>query len=292
MKFAALLLVALSSSTAFADTIHLKNGGSLEGVVMKKDQDGVVVLLKYATVTIGSFEIEFVEPSPSPAAGILGRFADWVVCYRTLAARPWGPDLQLLPAPVIDSGAFKNVPYVLHVSDEHQFALYGDPDAPACLELGLSGTLLANESARKECLALIASFLRDPRDAATLRSLALKGERKEEDGLVFECDIEPDSRGRETWWISVSDPKALDSARVSERDLPSLTTPEAPVPPRNPTLVEKSPGKGERQEVITPLQPTPQKKSRRRSYGGGGAYWGRLLRWRGGHAVSTTPPKK
>jgi hypothetical protein len=279
------LLVLATASTAQADTIHLKNGGTLEGVVLKKDQDGVVVLLKYATVIVTSFEIESVERVAPAVAPASSRLADWQICFQALAARPWGADLHILPAPIIDSGVLKNVPYVLHVSDDYQFSLYGDPDAPACIELGVSGVLFGREAARMECLELVAAFLRDPKDVAALRSLALKGGKTEREGLIFEIDQEPDSRGRETWWISVSNPGALDAARVSEKQLESLTTAEAPQTPRNPTQVEKTQGKGERQEVITPIQPEPEKKKHRKTYGGGGHTWGRHIRWHGGHAT-------
>jgi hypothetical protein len=278
------LLLLAPFSTAWADTIHLKTGGALEGIVLKKNEDGIVLLLKYATVTLNSFEIESIEES-APAAAPSSRLMGWETCFKAFAARPWGPDLHILPAPIIDSGAFKYVPYVLHAFDDYQFALYGDPDAPACLELGISGVLLTREAVQKECLELASCFLRDPKDVDILRSLSLKGERKEVGGLVFEIDQEPDSRGRNTWWISVSDPRALDSARVSEKQLESLIAAEPPQSPRNPTLVESS-KRGERQEIITPIEPEREKRKQRKTYGGrmGGA-WGGHIRWQGGHVT-------
>jgi hypothetical protein len=289
MRTLAAFLVAFAAGAplGWADTIHLKNGGTLEGVVLKQNEDGMVVLLKYASVTINSFDVESIE-RPAPAGAAAGpRIADWVTCFHALAARPWGAELRLLPAPIMDSGDLKNVPYVIHASDNYQFVLYGDPDKPARLEVGISGSLLANEAARKECLELAASFLRESEDVSALRSLALRGEKKERTGLVFEIDQEPDSRSKETWWVSITDPKALDDARVSDRQVQSLTMADPPSTPRNPTLVEKKKGKGEAQEVITPFGTEPENphNKRKRSYGGGG-HWGRHVRWNHGHATS------
>jgi hypothetical protein len=284
---AILLAIALTASVARADVIHLKNGGTLEGVILKNDRDGMTVLLKYATVTLESFEVESIE-KPAPDALAKGpRIADWKVCFRALASRPWGPDLHPLSAPIIDSGDLKNVPYVIHASEDYQFVLYGDPDAPARVELGLSGVLLTQDQARRECVELASSFLRDLEDAKILRALDPKGGKQEREGLSFEIDQEPDSRGRETWWVSLSDGRALDAARVSDKQLATLAMSDPPPAPRNPTLVEKAKGKGETQEVISPFGTEPHNPhpKRKRSYGGGG-HWGRHVRWSHGRPVT------
>lgn len=290
-KLAIGLGLLLGSQAAWADTIHLKNGGSLEGVILKKNEDGVVVLLKYATVTIGSFEIESVEQPPAAPQSV-HRLQTWDRCFHAIVARPWASDLARIPARLIENGPFRNVPYVLHSSGDYQFALYGDPDAPASLELGLSGTLLVDTAARKECIDLMASFLRRPGDAETLRSLSLRGEKKEADGLVFEITQEPDSRGHETWWISVSDPAALDQARVTDKQLENLVKAEPAQTPSSPTLVESgSTGKGEKQETITPFGTEPDnhqnnhQRNSGRYYGGIPRMWGSHIRWTGGHAT-------
>jgi hypothetical protein len=130
---------AFLTASAWADTIHLKNGGTLEGVVLKKNEDGVLIALKYASVTVGSFEIESIERVASRSNVASSRVADWQACFQSMATRSWGPDLHPQPSPVIVDGVFKNVPYVTHASGDYQFVLYGDPEAPACLELGISG---------------------------------------------------------------------------------------------------------------------------------------------------------
>lgn len=284
--------LAVFLPSGWADVIHLKSGGTLEGVVLKKNEDGMVVLLKYATVTINSFEVESVDKGPAADPSKARRIADWQGCFQVLTAKPWAADLRLLPAPVMDGGDLKNVPYVIHASDNYQFVLFGDPDAPARVELGISGASLPLALSRKECVDLVAAFLHEPEDAEALRSLAQTGDKKERSGLVFEIDQEPDSRGRETWWVSVTDPRALDAARVSDRQIASLVSPEAPQSPRNPTLVEKAKGKGEPQEVITPFgtESDNSHQKRRRTYGGGG-HWGGHVRWNHGHATSGMSPK-
>ena len=289
LRLALSFLAALWAPAAWGDVIHLKNGGSLEGVILKNDRDGMTVQLKYATVTIGSFEVESIERPAPEARPQASRIPDWKTVFGVLASRPWGAELHPLPAPLIDSGELKNVPYVIHATDNVQFVIFGDPDAPARVELGVSGTLLTQEQARKECVDLLASVLREAEDAKVLRALDPKGERREREGLALEIDQEPDSRGRETWWVSLSDARALDAARVSPSQLSTLAVSDPPPPPRNPTLVEKPKGKGEPQEVITPFGTEPHNPpKRKRSYGGGGRYWGRHVRWHNGRPATGT----
>ncbi|HLY08441.1 MAG TPA: hypothetical protein VKW04_03945 [Planctomycetota bacterium] len=286
MKRLAVALFLLSSSAVQADTIHLKSGGSLEGVVLKRNEDGVVILLKYATVTVGSFEIESVEGSAASAPE--GRLAGWERCFRNIAGTPWGPDLQPLPARLIDSGELKNVPYLVHAAQDVQIAIYGDPDRPAAIEIGVSGTRRTLDAARKDSADLLASFLTHPEDVTALRSLPLLQGKKESEGLVFETSSEPDSRGRETWWISVLHPAALDQARVSDKDLRSMVAKDSPAPLSSPTLVAPAGGKGEPQDVITPFGTEPDKPKRRKTYGGGGRWLGHI-HWNHGHVSGTKP---
>jgi len=289
MKSLAAFLIGLfaAAPSLNAEVIHLKNGGTLEGVILKTNEDGMVVLLKYASVTIYSADVDSIEKSAAPVGAKSHRIADWQACFQALAGRPWGADLHLLPAPLVESGDLKNVPYVIHAAGNYEFLLYGDPDAPARVEIGISGASLAHEPSRKECVDLVAAFLTETQDVEALRSLAFQGEKKDRSGLVLEIDQEPDSRGKDTWWVSVTDSRQLDAARVSDREAASLATPEAPQTPRNPTLVEKQKGKGEPQEVITPFGTEPEgphKKQKRTD--GGGRTWGRPVRWNHGHAMT------
>src|SRR6185295_8509497 len=106
-----ILGVLCISAVASADTIKLKNGGTLEGVIVKEGDGALVVRLKYATVTLDRFEIESIEKKaadPSPAAAP-ARLPRWDRCIEVVAARPWAGELRQIPATVIDKGILKDV---------------------------------------------------------------------------------------------------------------------------------------------------------------------------------------
>ncbi len=220
--------VLAAGVTAWADTLKLKNGGTLEGVVLRESDAGVVVRLKYATVTIEKSEIESIEKkaeAATPAAKGL-RLSRWDACIDSLGARPWAGDLRQIPATVIDKGVLKNVPYMSHKAGNYEFNLYGDPDSPACLEVGVYKDLLKSEDAKKACLDLMVSLLPEAKDQEVVRGLARAQDKKERDGLTFEVTPETAEDAYGGWWISVYDVKALDAARATEEELKRITQDE------------------------------------------------------------------
>jgi hypothetical protein len=220
-------ILALAAA-ASADVIKLKNGGALEGVVLKESEGSVVVRLKYATVTLDRADIESIEKKAAegPASPKAARLAPWDRCVEVVAARPWAGELRQIPATVIDKGILKNVPYMSHKSGNYEFNLYGDPDAPACLEIGVYKDLLKSEAAKKECLDVMAALLGDAKDAEGLRSLNLAPGKKDREGLTFEVTPETAEDAYGGWWISVYDVKALDAARATDEELKKITVDE------------------------------------------------------------------
>ncbi|HZE99304.1 MAG TPA: hypothetical protein VE981_20030, partial [Planctomycetota bacterium] len=104
-----------------------------------------------------------------------------------------------------------------------EFNLYGDPDAPAGVELGVYKNLLKDDAAKKKCIETIAEMLGNPQDAEVLKSIGLKETRKEREGMVFEItpDTAPDAYGG--WWISVYDSALIEKARASQEELDKIT---------------------------------------------------------------------
>lgn len=228
MRTLAALAVLAIPSVAAADVVRLKSGGMLEGVVLKETEGSVVVRLKYATVTLDRADVEAIEKKASgpDAPARASRLARWDRAVEVVAARPWAAGLRQIPATVIDKGVLRNVPYMSHKSGDTEFNLYGDPDQPASLEIGVTRDLLRSDSARKECVEVMAALLSDPKDVETLRSLGLAPGKKERDGLTFEITPETAEDAYGGWWVTVYDAKALDAARATDEELKAITVDE------------------------------------------------------------------
>lgn len=206
-----------------ADTIQFPSGGQMQGVILKEFEGSLTIHLKHGIVTLSKAEIASITKDDEAVLRGKGRLAPWQACLRVLVARPWGPDLRPEPAIIISSGPFKNVPYVTDRSGNREFSIYGDPDDPAGLEIGLSKELVLGPDARKEAMLALKSLLSDPKDQETLGSVdpSKKG-KTDRQGLVFEIIEDKNAKGDATWWISVYSPQALDKCRLSDDETRKL----------------------------------------------------------------------
>lgn len=293
------LCLLLAAAAARGDTLTFPSGGEMKGVVMSQNDDALVIRIRHGLMTLSPTQVASVtkdDPATTPTA----RLAAWDACFGSLRNRPWGPGLRPMSAIIIDSGLFRNVPYSRDVSGTREFSLYGDPDAPAGYEIGLSKSLAASADARKEAAQAIAALLSDPKDKETLASLKLSDTGKaERAGLTFQIEKGSNADGDETWWLSVYDERALMAARVSEKDLPKPTVAADPEGAGRGTTVTGSKttsGKGEPQESISPIGSEPDNPSmppRGRSYARGGGSWANWWHHHGGaHPPKPSPPKK
>lgn len=206
-------------------SIKLKNGEKITGTVLQSGEGGSTVALTYGTVTVSTGDVQSVEssePAPEATPGP-GRLSKWDRCLQVLvASRQKGPEVTPVAATVIDKGEFRNVPYLSHRSGDLEFNVYGDPDDPACLEIGLYQKS-PSMAARKECLQTMLSLLNDPKDREALKSESLEEGKIARAGLTFEVtpSIAEDAYGG--WWISIYDAKLVDQQRATDKELPQIT---------------------------------------------------------------------
>jgi hypothetical protein len=125
-----------------------------------------------------------------------------------------------------------------HKAGNYEFNLYGDPDRPACLEIGVTRELLKSPDAKRNCLDLMAALLPSAKDAELLRTLNLAQDKKVQDGLTLEVTPETAEDSYGGWWISVYDSKALDAARATEEELKEITMAEEDLEDEEPKKAE------------------------------------------------------
>jgi hypothetical protein len=214
----------LAIGILFGDIILLKNGGKLEGVIIHDKGDEVVVRLKYATVELDRSEIASIEKKAGPAtAAAAARLPRWDRIIEVGGTKTWEGKFQQVPALVVEEGPLKNVPYMSFRSGNYEFNLYGDPDAPAGIELGVYKGLLKDDAAKKKCIETIAELMGNPKDAEVLKSIGLTQTKKEREGFVFEITPETAPDAFEGWWVSVYDSAAIEKARASQEELDKIT---------------------------------------------------------------------
>lgn len=140
----------------------------------------------------------------------------------------FAPGLAPIPATVIEKGPLRDVPYLSYRAGDVEVNAYGDPDQPACLEIGIFGDASKRPAARDAMAALL---------GADLSGLKMARDKRVVNGLTIEITPETAEDAYGAWWVSVYDAAALDAQRAGEDEKKGLTA------ERPPTLKVGRPGK-------------------------------------------------
>lgn len=145
-------------------------------------------------------------------------------CRQTLSVKPWAKGLKQIPSTVIDKGVLRNVPYTSYRAGEVELNIYGDPEAPACFEIGVHGALLKSAEAKKNCFDIVGAILADAASIAFLKALNPEGDRKVRAGVTYEITPPTAEDAYGGWWISIYSEALLDKSRASASEMAKITT--------------------------------------------------------------------
>lgn len=178
---------------------------------------GIVGLLGLVVMAVvGYSKTRSAAPPPAP------RLPSAPAVLAKLRAGELGKGLEEIPATVIEQGALRRVPYLSHRAGDVEVNVYGDPAAPACVEIGLHG---GDPARRAACRDALADLLPEAADRAALSGLDLSKGKTTRSGLTLEVTPEtaPDAYG--AWWVSAYDAVALETARAGDGELKEVSTP-------------------------------------------------------------------
>jgi hypothetical protein len=257
-----LLAVIALTSLAAADTVNFTSGRTKDCDILQEDANSVTVLFGWSVIRIDRAMIETIaKQPPAPAATVPetemveSRLPDFRSVAVQLAAQNWATGMQQIPATVIDNGVLRNVPYKsLRAGGDYEINVYGDPDAPACFEIGVAHGLMNSAEARKNCLDFVCSMLSRSADVAAVRALNPLQDKVVRDGLTLEITPPNAPDAYHGWWVSVYNQAALDSVRASEKELESITVAKEAVaraktaPPNSPAVSSS----GDEMETLVP----------------------------------------
>lgn len=242
------------------DQIALTDGLKINGRAISQTDGQVEVQLAHGVVTFprSIFQsingkdaaplLDSLRPSPSPRAS--HRLPSCDALAAGLRGRAWGTSVVQIPATVVDNGQMRFVPYKsFRAATDYEVNVYGDPDAPAAVEIGIYRGLLNDADAKRNCIDFIASAMSDPEDAAAVLALDREKDLVVRGGLTVEVTpaTDPDAYGG--WWVSVYDAHALDGARATPAEIRQITvprmtltrTPTKTAPPLAPPVATASP---------------------------------------------------
>jgi len=242
----ALLVSLLISIPCQADILILGHGQIMAGDILQQNDDDVLLKMDSGNLSFSKSTIKDIRLTSTDGNGAsldfveTNRIPSWGTIVSALSKAPWANGLRQIPATVIDNGDLKDVPYLsFHCAgDCYEMNVYGDPDNPACIEIGAIKSLAKSERARSNCVHFVSSILTRYDDKRVARSVGRSKQIITNDDLTFEITLpdEPDAYGG--WWISVYNESALEEARATGKDLLTITEPIVPPKPSYPTTHE------------------------------------------------------
>lgn len=149
---------------------------------------------------------------PAAAPSRLPKMKDVVKAAR---AETWGAELRQIPAVVIEVGDLQAVPYISFGTDQIELNVYGDPAAPAGIEVGTK-----NAEFRPAIRAFIAKQLAEA-DAKPLADLP-DGKEVETNGMALEITPPEAADGFGAWWVTAFQPSIVKNAQASVREMDEL----------------------------------------------------------------------
>jgi len=222
---------AVEDSLPAPDSLLLKDGKVVKGLIIKNTRDSVTMQQKDNEVDYPKSQIVRIYDEANVGTEFTsdihkGCLPPWRVIANDLRTNDRIRSLVEIPATAIDNGEFKNVPYKsFRANGNVELNIYGDPEHPAGIELGIYGSASGNDKLRHALRSYFAGFLTSREEIAALYSLSLNGGIKDTSTLSFEITPKdaPDAYG--AWWISLYNKKKLDAARVSDAEYAKVTKP-------------------------------------------------------------------
>jgi hypothetical protein len=161
----ALLFVA--GTAASADVLTLTSGSKIECTVISEGER-ITFRKGSSTFSLPREQVVSIRRDAPPTArpADASRLPSAEEVLAALGRQTWMTNIEQIPATVIDKGVLKNVPYTSHRAGDYEINVYGNPDAPACVEIGIYRQLLDDPAAKQQCVAFMSSLLGKERAAA------------------------------------------------------------------------------------------------------------------------------
>jgi hypothetical protein len=118
----------------------------------------------------------------------------------SLAATGFKDPVEEIPATVVDAGILKFVPYASHrIGPDRELNIYGDPEKPTCIEIGLYRGLLSSAEEKAKCIQLLHRLI----PGIQITGLSLTGDKMLKNGVVAEVTTPDSADAYGGWWVSV-----------------------------------------------------------------------------------------
>lgn len=231
MALASPALAAGDGSFLAPDSVVLKDGRTIRGLIVKNTVDAVVMQEEFGEFRYPKSEIVRIRDGTDIGVQFTdvhehGMLPPWRVIANDLRTHDTIRSLVEIPAVAVDVGEFRFVPYKsFRVNQNIELNIYGDPERPAGLEIGIFGSRQNDDELRRALRAYLAGYLTSRKEIKALYSVPLDGGVAPAGELTVSITPKdaPDAFG--AWWIAVYNPQRIEEIRLTPSEYARLTKP-------------------------------------------------------------------
>lgn len=213
------------------DTVVLRDGTEVKGIIVRSVRGQVTIQTPTGEETYDREQVLRVQDVPGEGAYLTdverrGDLPPWRTIVNDLRHADRVNSLEQIPATVVDSGEFRNVPYLsFRVNGNIELNIYGDPEDPAGIELGIYGPQRSSREMRRICREFLVSYLNSRSEIEAVYQLDENGGVRDASDMTIEYTPPnaPDAYG--AWWLSIYNKKQLAEDRLSDAEYAALTRP-------------------------------------------------------------------
>ncbi len=213
------------------DSIVLQDGAEIKGLIVRNVRGDITIQTPTGEESYTRAEISRIRDVPGEGHYLTrverpGSLPPWRTLVNDLRHNDSIESLEQIPATVIDNGEFKNVPYLsFRINKAIELNIYGDPENPAGIEIGIYGSKQGNKKLRRICREFLVSYLNSRDEIEAVYQLNEKGGLRHVGDMAIEYTPAnaPDAYG--AWWLSAYNRKTLAATRLTDREYDQLTRP-------------------------------------------------------------------
>jgi hypothetical protein len=213
------------------DTIVLRDGSQVRGLIVRNVRGEVTIQTASGEETYQRNEIARIHDYPGEGEYLTnierkGELPPWRTIVNDLRHSDKVRSFEQIPATVVDTGDFKNVPYLsFRVNGSVELNIYGDPEDPAGIEMGIYGAQQGNTRIRRIIREFLSAYLNSRDEIEAVYQLDKNGGRRDVGDMTIEYTPAnaPDAYG--AWWLSIYNRKHLAKARLTDAEYAKLSVP-------------------------------------------------------------------
>ena len=225
------VIAAASSREKAPDQVRMNDGTELRGLILQNTSDMVVIETENGEARLPKDYVRRIDDAPNGEA-IFAELVDkdnlpsWRSVVHDLRTHDRIRLFEQIPPTSIDKGLLRHIPYLsFRANETAELNIYGDPDNPVAIEVGLYGSKGPDARTLRLFRELLAGHLHTREQIRALYHLSPRERDARAGRLAFRLIRPDDADGYGGTWIVVYRPESMERARISRRAYQEITRP-------------------------------------------------------------------